>query len=179
MDSWFPIALVVLAAVFLLFPQRSQSLATTIAGVAAVLAPTVGPIVSPLGNTLERGVGYTPYGDHFFVQCGMEVVLADGSLIRTGMGSVKGSTAWQAFKWGYGPYLDGIFTQSNFGVVTKLGFWLMPAPPVYKPFVVRHKRMEDVSKIVDAMRVVSMVVGPEHAVQPVNVVGQQLLPEVS
>lgn len=35
----------VFAAVFLLFPQRSQSLATTIAGIAAVLAPTVGPIV--------------------------------------------------------------------------------------------------------------------------------------
>ena len=96
--------------------------------------PTVGPIVSPVGNTLERGVGYTPYGDHFFMQCGMEVVLADGSLVRTGMGSVKNATAWQAFKWGYGPYLDGIFTQSNFGVVTKLGFWLMPAPPAYKPF---------------------------------------------
>lgn len=35
----------VFAAVFLLFPERSQGLATTIAGVAAVLAPTVGPIV--------------------------------------------------------------------------------------------------------------------------------------
>jgi 4-cresol dehydrogenase (hydroxylating) len=114
--------------------------------------PTVGPIVSPLGNTLERGVGYTPYGDHFFMQCGMEVVLADGSLIRTGMGSVKGSTAWQAFKWGYGPYLDGIFTQSNFGVVTKLGFWLMPAPPAYKPFVVQHDEIEDVAKITDTIR---------------------------
>ncbi|WP_235523047.1 DHA2 family efflux MFS transporter permease subunit [Novosphingobium sp. Leaf2] len=35
----------VFAAVFLLFPPRSQALATTIAGVAAVMAPTVGPIV--------------------------------------------------------------------------------------------------------------------------------------
>ena len=35
----------VFSAVFLLFPLRSQGLATTIAGVAAVLAPTVGPIV--------------------------------------------------------------------------------------------------------------------------------------
>ncbi len=35
----------VFSAVFLLFPVRSQGLATTIAGVAAVLAPTVGPIV--------------------------------------------------------------------------------------------------------------------------------------
>jgi 4-cresol dehydrogenase (hydroxylating) flavoprotein subunit len=114
--------------------------------------PTVGPIVSPVGNTLERGVGYTPYGDHFFMQCGMEVVLADGSIVRTGMGSVKNSTTWQAFKWGYGPYLDGIFTQSNFGIVTKLGFWLMPAPPAYKPFVVQYENMEDVAKITDTIR---------------------------
>ena len=35
----------VFSAVFLLFPVRSQGIATTIAGVAAVLAPTVGPIV--------------------------------------------------------------------------------------------------------------------------------------
>jgi DHA2 family multidrug resistance protein len=35
----------VFSAVFLLFPPRSQGLATTIAGVAAVFAPTIGPIV--------------------------------------------------------------------------------------------------------------------------------------
>lgn len=35
----------VFSAVFLLFPVRSQGLATTIAGVAAVFAPSVGPIV--------------------------------------------------------------------------------------------------------------------------------------
>ena len=35
----------VFAAVFLLFPLRHQALATTLAGVLAVLAPTVGPIV--------------------------------------------------------------------------------------------------------------------------------------
>ena len=114
--------------------------------------PTVGPIVGPVGNTLDRGVGYTPYGEHFMVQCGMEVVLANGDILKTGMGSTKNPSAWQAFKWGYGPYLDGIFTQSNFGVVTKMGMWLMPAPPVYKPLVIRHKKVEDVARIVDAMR---------------------------
>ena len=35
----------VFAAVFLLFPARHQTLATTLAGVLAVLAPTVGPVV--------------------------------------------------------------------------------------------------------------------------------------
>ncbi|RKF17674.1 FAD-binding oxidoreductase [Altericroceibacterium spongiae] len=114
--------------------------------------PTVGPIVSMLGNTLERGVGYTPYGDHFMFQCGMEVVLPDGSILKTGMGSVKNSTTWQAFKWGYGPYLDGLFTQSNFGIVTKLGMWLMPKPPVYKPFMVRHPDADDIGKITDTIR---------------------------
>ncbi|MFC4255166.1 FAD-binding protein [Altererythrobacter xixiisoli] len=114
--------------------------------------PTVGPIVSMVGNTLERGVGYTPHGDHFFMQCGMEVVLADGSVLRTGMGSVENGNTWQAFKWGYGPYLDGIFTQSNFGVVTKMGMWLMPRPPAYRPFVARSAEVEDIAKITDTVR---------------------------
>ncbi|MEO0031419.1 MAG: hypothetical protein RIS94_1177 [Pseudomonadota bacterium] len=114
--------------------------------------PTVGPIASPVGNTLDRGVGYTPYGEHFMFQCGMEVCLPDGRLMRTGMGSIKGSTAWQAFKWGYGPYVDGLFTQSNYGIVTKMGLWLMPRPPVYKPFMVRHPEMGDTPKIIEAMR---------------------------
>ena len=35
----------VFAAVFLLFPERQQGLATTLAGASAVLAPTVGPVV--------------------------------------------------------------------------------------------------------------------------------------
>ncbi|HKH28402.1 MAG TPA: DHA2 family efflux MFS transporter permease subunit [Sphingomicrobium sp.] len=35
----------VFSAVFLLFPERSQLIATTIAGVVAVLAPTLGPVV--------------------------------------------------------------------------------------------------------------------------------------
>lgn len=114
--------------------------------------PTVGPIVSMIGNTLERGVGYTPYGDHFFMQCGMEVCLADGTLLKTGMGSIENGNTWQAFKWGYGPYLDGIFTQSNFGVVTKMGMWLMPRPPVYKPFVVRYANVEDIAAATDTVR---------------------------
>jgi 4-cresol dehydrogenase (hydroxylating) flavoprotein subunit len=114
--------------------------------------PTVGPVAGPVGNTLDRGVGYTPYGEHFTFQCGMEVVLPNGQVMRTGMGSIEGSTAWQAFKWGYGPYVDGLFTQSNFGVVTKMGLWLMPKPPVFKPFMIRHPEMGDVPKIIDAMR---------------------------
>ncbi len=114
--------------------------------------PGPGPIVSPVGNTLERGGGNTPYGDHFGNACGMEVVLANGQVLRTGMGSIPNSTSWQVFKYGYGPYLDGIFTQSNFGIVTKLGMWLMPKPAGYTTVMVTYDDPEQIGVAVDTIR---------------------------
>lgn len=114
--------------------------------------PAPSAIAGPVGNTLDRGVGYTPYGEHFLFSCGMEVVLASGDVLRTGMGGVPNSNTWQVFKWGYGPSLDGIFTQSNFGIVTKLGIWLMPAPPAYKPFCIRFPDETDIVDIVETIR---------------------------
>ena len=39
------------------------------------------PDCSLIGNTMERGFGHTPYGDHFAQVCGLEVVLPDGQCI--------------------------------------------------------------------------------------------------
>lgn len=93
-------------------------------------------LASVAGSIARRGSGYTPYGDHLLMQCGMEVMLTSGELVRTGMGAMPGSNTWQLFKYGYGPYIDGLFTQGNFGIITKIGVWLMPAPPAYRPFMV-------------------------------------------
>lgn len=114
--------------------------------------PAPGPLVGPVGNTLERGGGTTPYGDHFAHSCGYEVVLADATVLRTGMGGIKGTTSWQAYRYGYGPFLDGMFTQSNFGVVTKMGLWLMPAPPAWKSGMAVWDRPEDISVLIDTLR---------------------------
>ncbi len=114
--------------------------------------PAPSAIAGPLGNMVDRGVGYTPYGEHFMFSCGMEVVLANGEVLRTGMGSMPNSNTWQVFKWGYGPTLDGIFTQSNYGIVTKMGMWLMPAPPDFRPFSIQYPEETDITKIVDALR---------------------------
>ncbi len=42
------------------------------------------PGCSLIGNTIERGFGHTPYGDHFGNVCGFEIVLATGEKLETG-----------------------------------------------------------------------------------------------
>lgn len=106
---------------------------------------------SVVGNTLERGVGYTPYGDHFMWQTGLEVVLPTGRIMRTGMGAVPGSNTWQLFPYGFGPYPDGLFTQSNLGIVTKMGIGLMQRPPASMTYLVTFDREEDLGAIMDTM----------------------------
>jgi 4-cresol dehydrogenase (hydroxylating) flavoprotein subunit len=83
---------------------------------------------SVLGNALDHGMGYTPFGQHAKNLCGMEVVLPQGELMRTGMGAMEGNHAWHLFPLSYGPDWTQMFTQSNLGVVTKAGVWLQPAP---------------------------------------------------
>jgi 4-cresol dehydrogenase (hydroxylating) len=83
---------------------------------------------SVLGNALDRGVGYTTYGQHTEKLCGLEVVLPSGELMRTGMGAMSGSPTWNLYRYGFGPSWEQMFVQSNYGVVTKAGVWLMPAP---------------------------------------------------
>ena len=70
---------------------------------------------------VDHGMGYTPNGDHPANQCGLEVVLPNGDVMRTGMGAMTNARSWQVYKRGYGPSADGLFMQSNFGVVTKMG----------------------------------------------------------
>jgi len=78
--------------------------------------------------------------DHFMMHCGMEIVLPNGELVRTGMGALPdpdaslkpglrpdqqpGNKCWQLFNYGFGPYNDGIFSQSNLGIVVKMGIWV-------------------------------------------------------
>ena len=62
-----------------------------------------------MGNALERGAGYTPYGEHFSMHCGMEVVLPSGEVIRTGMGALPGNNTWQTFQYGKAMSLSNVF----------------------------------------------------------------------
>ena len=108
---------------------------------------------SLIGNALDHGGGYTgtTYRNHFDAHCGMEVVLANGELLRTGMGAVPNAKTWQQYKFGAGPWIDGLFSQSNFGVVTKMGFWLMPQPDAYLTGTVSVPKHQDLIALVDIL----------------------------
>jgi len=58
---------------------------------------------------------------------------------------------WQQYKPGYGPWIDGLFSQSNFGVVTKMGFWMMPEPEAALIGRFYLDRYEDLSALVSTL----------------------------
>lgn len=107
---------------------------------------------SLIGNVMERGFGHTPYGDHFAHVCGLQVVLAGGEVLETGFSRFPGATTAPVYRWGLGPSLDGVFSQSNFGVVTRMTIWLMPAPEHFEAFFFRCDEEDDLAGVIDAMR---------------------------
>jgi FAD/FMN-containing dehydrogenase len=112
---------------------------------------------SLIGNALERGVGYTmgPFRDHFGASCGMEVVLPNGELMRTGMGALPGSESWQEYRYGFGPDPGGLFAQGNFGIVTKMGFRLFPQPEHYRTALITVPRRRDFVELVEIVNYLS------------------------
>ncbi|HWW65871.1 MAG TPA: FAD-binding oxidoreductase [Sphingomonadaceae bacterium] len=104
-----------------------------------------------IGNALERGIGYTPYGDHTTKICGLEVVTPTGEIVRTGMGAMEGNKAWAHYQHGIGPSWDQMFAQSNFGIVTKANMWLMPEPEMMAMVQVNLPKVEDIAWAIDAL----------------------------
>ena len=112
---------------------------------------------SPMGNTLDRGIGYTlgPYRDHAGAQCGFEVVLANGEIMRTGMGALPNGKAFAEYKYGFGPDPSGLFAQGNFGIVTKMGLRLMPAPEHWRTGLITVPKRGDLAPLVKTVNYLS------------------------
>lgn len=85
-----------------------------------------GPTCSILANALERGFGVTPVTDHFGALVSLKAVLPDGQIYESYTRNCNAAGVAQAFKWGTGPYLDGLFSQSGLGVVINASIVLQP-----------------------------------------------------
>ena len=115
----------------------------------SVPGPGWGSIV---GNGVERGIGYGYFDDQFANSAGLEIVLPDGELVRAGMGAMSNGTAGALMRGGFGPWVDGLFTQSNYGVVTKMARYLLPEPETYMSCEVNCRFDDGLESIVDTLR---------------------------
>ncbi|KAK6948854.1 hypothetical protein Daesc_008925 [Daldinia eschscholtzii] len=104
---------------------------------------------SVIGNALDRGLGFIPTGVHYENIAGMEVVLADGDIVRTGQFAMSNSPSAHITKLTFGPSIDGLFLQSNLGIVTKMGINLTPQPQAYMACSFDVPEFEHIETIVD------------------------------
>jgi 4-cresol dehydrogenase (hydroxylating) len=109
-----------------------------------------GAETSVLGNALDRGLGF--FSLKVEDLSGLEVVLANGEILRTGYGGYHPeAVALHEYKWGLGPWLDGLFSQGNFGIVTCAGFRLVPKRPVQITVIAKLRRQSDLGRFLEAL----------------------------
>jgi FAD binding domain len=119
------------------------------------------PDTSIIGNVVERGVAVGPYGYRFQHVCALEVVLPTGECVNTGFAAYKNAASAKTSKYGVGPTLDGLFSQSNLGVVTQMTVWLRPQPAHFQTvFAVADEHQ--LEGLMDELRALALV----DALQP-------------
>lgn len=114
----------------------------------------VGYCIHPVAD-IARAIGTNlpnRKGDHSNQICGIEVVLADGTLVRTGMGALDNSPCWPLFRGGYGPTYESMFSQSNYGVVTKMSLWATRSPEGFMQCRVDVDEEEGLETLIDTFR---------------------------
>ncbi|KAJ4129622.1 hypothetical protein NW754_003904 [Fusarium falciforme] len=102
--------------------------------------------------TLDRGHGYTISGDRQHFIGGLEVVLASGDILRTGQWAVPNSPSAHACPNSSGPQVDGLFLQSNLGIVTKMAVALDAAPASFMDIQIHCPSIEDIAPLIDTLQ---------------------------
>jgi len=107
--------------------------------------PSAPPATTIVGNYVGvGGVGFTVRTAHFNLVSGMEIVLPNGEVVYTGP-----KKAPYGVSWGFGPLIDGLFVQGNFGIITKLGIKPLKEWECFDWFIYSVDRFEDVVSCVD------------------------------
>ena len=114
-----------------------------------------GPDCSIIGNAVERGYGITPWQDHFAAVNSLSGYWGNALPFESALTELDGTAeklADKSFKWGLGPYLDGLFTQSNLGIVTSMTIRLANKPDGFISFFAQYPNDRDLEAIVPVLR---------------------------
>jgi hypothetical protein len=101
---------------------------------------------------LDRGHGYTILGDRSKSILSLEAILANGEILRTGQWAATGSPTAHTCDNNFGPEINGLFLQSNLGVVTKLAVKLDKAPQEFVNITFHAEGPGDLEGLVNAFR---------------------------
>ncbi|MFG0251392.1 MAG: FAD-binding oxidoreductase [Phycisphaerales bacterium JB038] len=115
-------------------------------------ATGAGPDASIVGNFLDRGFGHTPIADHQNQFAGIEVVLADGRVLRTGYAALGADRIGDLARGGPGAGIDSLLIQSNLAVITRMAVWLYPKPERCVAFALKVKDPANLHQVVEQMR---------------------------
>ncbi len=120
------------------------------------MIPTTGAGLegSLVGNALDRGFGLNPISDHCSAIISMEVLLSDGSLLKSKLVEMGAHKSDAASKWKIGPYFEGLFSQSNLGVVLSVTLALAPRPQAVDLVMIKAKRSQlpELIKVIHSLR---------------------------
>lgn len=111
------------------------------------------PDASVLANALERGDGIGPLGDRAKYCTGLEVVLPTGECMYTGLEAFENSLCAKLAQFGLGPALEGLFFQSNLGIVTRMSVWLARRPRHFQLLTFAARTEAEVTEATRALKV--------------------------
>lgn len=129
-----------------------------------------GPSCSIIANALERGFGVTPITDHFAAVLSMRAVLPAGEIYESYTRTFDAAGVAQAFKWGTGPYLDGLFSQSNLGIVVDASIALQPRTERSGALFFVLDTNQQLDEATERMR--ELLVGAGHNIGAINVMSR-------
>jgi 4-cresol dehydrogenase (hydroxylating) len=111
-----------------------------------------GPNASVLGNAVERGYGITPHADHFGAVISLTALMQNGELYQRPFKILGLPKLDKLFKYGLGPYYDGLFTQSGIGIVTEITIRLAAKQKYVEMFYFQLKSETDLAGAVEAIK---------------------------
>ncbi|PLW77142.1 FAD-binding oxidoreductase [Cohaesibacter celericrescens] len=121
---------------------------------------------SVLANALERGEGSGAYGDRFGRMWDLDVALTTGERLRTGHTRSGSEQSASIHARPAGPLIEGLFSQSNFGIVLSATIELQPTLPYAAAILADIGTGEALDKAVPVLRrlITSGMIAPQSLV---------------